>query len=121
MGSVPYRLPPWFSPARNVHVKSRLGGGRPDLRLGVLPKLGRRTSRLRRSFFALNRTPINRSRCSRWLPDLDCRQKGSEMRVFVASVIVLLVLYFWDRDYNNGNLVDGLDSMRRAISHSMSH
>lgn len=50
-----------------------------------------------------------------------CRQKGSEMRVFVASLIVLLVLYFWDRDYNNGNLVDGLDSMRRAISHSMSH
>src|SRR5713226_3349319 len=53
MGSVAYRLPPWFGPARNVHVKSRLSGGRPDLRLGVLPKLGRRTSRLRRSFFAL--------------------------------------------------------------------
>ena len=48
-----------------------------------------------------------------------CKQMGSEMRVFVASLIVLLVLYFWDRDYNNGNLVDGLDSMRRAISHSM--
>src|SRR5450631_3438238 len=26
-----------------------------------------------------------------------CRQKGSEMRIFVASLIVLLVLYFWDR------------------------
>jgi hypothetical protein len=109
MGRVPYRLRPWFSPARNVHLESRLGGGRPDLRLGVLPKLGRRTSRLRRSFFP---------RC---VDPLGCRQKGSEMRVFVASLIVLLVLYFWDRDYNNGNLVDGLDSMRRAISHSMSH
>jgi hypothetical protein len=43
------------------------------------------------------------------------------MRVFVASLIVLLVLYFWDRDYNNGNLSDGLDSMLRAIAHSMSH
>jgi hypothetical protein len=43
------------------------------------------------------------------------------MRVFMASLIVLLVLYFWDRDYNNGKLMDGLGSMRRAISHSMSH
>ena len=43
------------------------------------------------------------------------------MRIFVALLVVLSVLYFWDRDYNNGNLVDGLDSMRRAISHSMSH
>src|ERR1700730_8908521 len=60
MGSVPCRLPPWFGPARNVHVKSRLGGGRPVLRLGVLPKLGRRTSRLRRSFFSL--TALTRKR-----------------------------------------------------------
>ena len=43
------------------------------------------------------------------------------MRVFVASLIVLFVLYFWDRDYNSGKLLDGLDGMRRAISHSMSH
>jgi hypothetical protein len=43
------------------------------------------------------------------------------MRVFMASLVVLFVLYFWDRDYNNGKLVDGLDSMRRAISHSMFH
>jgi hypothetical protein len=41
------------------------------------------------------------------------------MRIFVASLIVLAVLYFWDTDYNNGKLLDGLDSMRRAISHSM--
>jgi hypothetical protein len=41
------------------------------------------------------------------------------MRVVVASLIVLAVLYFWDRDYNNGKLLSGLDGMRRAISHSM--
>jgi hypothetical protein len=43
------------------------------------------------------------------------------MRVFVASLIVLSVLYFWDKDYNNGKLLDGLDGMRRAISYSMFH
>jgi hypothetical protein len=41
------------------------------------------------------------------------------MRIFVASLIVLAVLYFWDKDYNNGKLLDGLDSMGRAISRSM--
>jgi hypothetical protein len=40
------------------------------------------------------------------------------MRIFVASAIVLAALYFWDKDYNNGKLLDGLDSMRRSISHS---
>jgi hypothetical protein len=43
------------------------------------------------------------------------------MRFFVASLIVLAALYFWDKDYNNGRLSDGLDSMRRSISHSMFH
>jgi hypothetical protein len=43
------------------------------------------------------------------------------MRVFVASLIVVSVLYFWDKDYNNGKLLDGLDSMRRSISHNMFH
>jgi hypothetical protein len=43
------------------------------------------------------------------------------MRSFVASLIVLSVLYFWDKDYNDGKLLAGLDSMRRAISHSMFH
>jgi len=43
------------------------------------------------------------------------------MRVLGASLIVLSVLYFWDKDYNSGKLLDGLDSMRRAISHSMFH
>ena len=41
------------------------------------------------------------------------------MRFFVASLVVLSVLYFWDRDYNNGRLLDGLDSMRQSISRSM--
>jgi len=41
------------------------------------------------------------------------------MRVFVASLIVLSVLYFWDKDYNHGSLLDGLDDMRRAISRSL--
>ena len=43
------------------------------------------------------------------------------MRIFVASLILLSVLYFWDKDYNNGKLLDGLDSMRRAIIHSVFH
>jgi hypothetical protein len=43
------------------------------------------------------------------------------MRIFVASLIVLSVLYFWDKDYNNGKLLDGIDSMRRAITHSVFH
>jgi hypothetical protein len=40
------------------------------------------------------------------------------MRLFVASLIVLSVLYFWDKDYNNGKLLDGLDMMGRDISRS---
>ena len=43
------------------------------------------------------------------------------MRVLVASLVVLSVLYFWDQNYNNGKLLDGLDSMQRDISHSMFH
>ena len=43
------------------------------------------------------------------------------MRIFVASLVVLSVLYFWDKDYNNGKLLHGLDNMRRSISHSMFH
>ncbi len=43
------------------------------------------------------------------------------MRVFVASLIVPSVLYFWDNDHNNGKLLDGPDSMGRAISHSWFH
>jgi hypothetical protein len=38
------------------------------------------------------------------------------MRVFVASLIVLFVLYLWDQNYNNGRFLDGLESMGRAIA-----
>jgi hypothetical protein len=43
------------------------------------------------------------------------------MRMFVASLIVLSVLYFWDKNYNNGKLLDGLNGMRRDIARSMFH
>ncbi len=41
------------------------------------------------------------------------------IRILIASLIVLAVLYFWDKDYNNGRLLDGLDSMRRSIAHNV--
>jgi hypothetical protein len=43
------------------------------------------------------------------------------MRIFVASLIVFAVLYFWDKEYNNGRLLDGLESMTRSISHQVFH
>jgi hypothetical protein len=44
---------------------------------------------------------------------------GNTMRLFVTSLIVISVLYYWDAAYNNGTLVDGLRSMGRSMSHSM--
>jgi hypothetical protein len=41
--------------------------------------------------------------------------------MFVAALIVLAGLYFWDKDYNNGKILDGLDDMRRDISQHMFH
>jgi hypothetical protein len=41
------------------------------------------------------------------------------MRIFVALLIVLSVLYFWDIEYNHGTLSDGLRSMGRSISHNI--
>ncbi len=41
------------------------------------------------------------------------------MRIFIAFLIVLAVLYFWDDQYNNGALWDGLRSMGRSIAHNM--
>jgi hypothetical protein len=41
------------------------------------------------------------------------------MRIFVVSLVALSVLYFWDKEFHNGKLLDGLDSMRRAISRSI--
>jgi len=43
------------------------------------------------------------------------------MRIFVASLVVFAVLYFWDKITTTAKLLDGLDSMRRAISHNMFH
>jgi hypothetical protein len=43
------------------------------------------------------------------------------MRFFLASLIVLAVLYFCDAEYNNGSLSDGLLAMGRSISHSLFH
>jgi hypothetical protein len=49
------------------------------------------------------------------------REGRSEMRIVVAALIVLAALYFWDKDYNNGKLLDGLESMRRSIAHHVFH
>jgi hypothetical protein len=43
------------------------------------------------------------------------------MRIVVAVLIVLAGLYFWDKDYNNGQLLNGLESMRRSIAHHVFH
>jgi hypothetical protein len=43
----------------------------------------------------------------------------NEMRLLVASLIAVLVIYFWDADYNNGQLRDGLKSMVQSIEHSV--
>ena len=43
------------------------------------------------------------------------------MRIFVASLIVLSVLYYWDDTYNNSKFLDGLRSMVRSISHNIGH
>ena len=41
------------------------------------------------------------------------------MRAILAALIVFLALYFWDKEYNDGKVLDGLRSMGRAISHSV--
>jgi hypothetical protein len=41
------------------------------------------------------------------------------MRIFVAFLIILAVLYFWDVEYNHGTLSDGLLAMGRSILHSV--
>jgi len=41
------------------------------------------------------------------------------MRFFVAFLITLSVLYFWDDEYNRGKLFDGLRNMGRDMSRSM--
>jgi hypothetical protein len=41
------------------------------------------------------------------------------MRAFGASLIALSVLYFWDKDYNGSQLLDGLQRMIGSISHDI--
>jgi hypothetical protein len=43
------------------------------------------------------------------------------MRFFVALLIVLAVLYFWDANYNNGALSDGLILMEQSMLHHIGH
>jgi hypothetical protein len=48
--------------------------------------------------------------------------KGNEkMRILVALLVVLAVLYYWDVNYNNGTLSDGVVRMERSMFHSMGH
>jgi hypothetical protein len=43
------------------------------------------------------------------------------MRILVALLVVLAALYYWDVNYNNGMLSDGVIGMERSIFHSMGH
>jgi hypothetical protein len=43
------------------------------------------------------------------------------MRFFVVALVVLAVLYFWDLNYNNSTLSDGVIRMERSIFHHMGH
>ena len=43
------------------------------------------------------------------------------MQIFVAFLVVLAVVYYWDANYNNGKLSDGVIRMERSMSHSMGH
>jgi hypothetical protein len=47
------------------------------------------------------------------------RRKGNAMRIFLAILIALAAVYFWDVEYNNGVLSDGVRSMGRSIAHSV--
>jgi hypothetical protein len=43
------------------------------------------------------------------------------MRILIALLIVLAVLYYWDVNYNNGALSDGVVRMGQSMFHSMGH
>jgi hypothetical protein len=48
-------------------------------------------------------------------------RKGDGMRIFVALLVVLAVLYYWDANYNNGILSDGVIRMEKSMFHHMGH
>jgi hypothetical protein len=43
------------------------------------------------------------------------------MRILVALLVVLAVLYYWDANYNNSTFLDGLIRMERSMLHHMGH
>jgi hypothetical protein len=43
------------------------------------------------------------------------------MRILVALLFVLAAIYFWDVNYNNRTLSDGVISAERSMLHSMGH
>jgi hypothetical protein len=43
------------------------------------------------------------------------------MRIFVALLVVLAALYYWDANYNNGTLSVGVIRLERTIFHHMGH
>jgi hypothetical protein len=43
------------------------------------------------------------------------------MRLLVALLVVLAVLYYWDVNYNHGALWNGAVRMERSMFHSMGH
>ena len=45
--------------------------------------------------------------------------RESEMRILIVSLVVLAVLYFWDKTYHDGKLLDGLERMTRSITRNM--
>ena len=48
-------------------------------------------------------------------------RKGGEMRIFVALLIVLAALCYWDVNCNNGTLSDSVIRMERSMFHHMGH
>jgi hypothetical protein len=40
------------------------------------------------------------------------------MRIFVALLVALSVVYFWDVEYNHSTVSDGLINMGRSIVYS---
>ena len=43
------------------------------------------------------------------------------MRIFVGLLIALAAFYFWDVQYNQGKLSDGLIRMGQSMLHGMGH
>lgn len=41
------------------------------------------------------------------------------MRMIVAFLVAVSLVYVWDAEYNNGRLADGVVGMGRSITHNM--